>query len=246
MAAEARKSMVVVAAHTGDYVWRCAGAIALHAKLGYRVVVICLSYGERGEAAKLYAEPGMTSARARTLRRIEAEKAAAILGAEIHYFDGDDYLLHTSEDMLDRAVALMRDVQVDVILTHTRDDPGNLDHVVASQFALQARMSAQAVGRAGGKAIGAPEVHGMTIGAPQVYCFEPHQSELCGFKPDTLLDITPVWEQKWAAIQCIGSQPLMWEHYRNMAIQRGSVARGRPRYAEAFQRLFPSTVQELA
>jgi len=187
----------------------------------------------------------MTAGKARDVRRIEAEKAAAILGAEIHFFDGDDYILHTSEAMLDRAVAIMREVQVNVILTHTRDDPGNLDHVVAAQFALQARMSAQAIGRAGGKAIGSPEIHGMTIGAPQVYCFEPHQSELCSFKPDTLLDITPVWEQKWAAIQCIGSQPLMWEHYRNMAIQRGSVARGRPRYAEAFQRIFPSTVGEL-
>jgi len=180
------------------------------------------------------------------MRKIEAEKAAKILGAEIHFSDGDDYILHTSEDMLDRAVAIMRDVQVNVILTHTRDDPGNLDHVVASQFALQARMSAQAVGRTGGKAIGAPEIHGMTIGAPQVYCFEPHQSELCNFKPDTLLDISSVWEQKWAAIQCIESQPLMWEHYRNMAMQRGSVARGRPKYAEAYQRLFPSTVQELS
>ncbi len=38
----------------------------------------------------------------------------------------------------------------------------------------------------------------------------------------------------------------MWEHYRNVAIQRGSVARGRPNYAEAYQRLFPSTVQELS
>jgi len=245
MAVESRKSMVVIAAHTGDYVWRCAGAIALHARLGYRVVVICLSYGERGEAAKLYAEPGMTTGKARFMRKIEAEKAAAILGAETHFFDGDDYILHTNEDMLDKAVAIMREVQVGVILTHTRDDPGNLDHVVASQFALQARMSAQAVGRQGGRAIGSPEIHGMTIGAPQVYCFEPHQSELCSFKPDTLLDITSVWEQKWAAIQCIASQPLMWEHYRNMAMQRGSVARGRPKYAEAYQRLFPSTVQEL-
>lgn len=245
MAGEARKSMVVIAAHTGDYVWRCAGAIALHAKLGYRVVVICLSYGERGEAAKLYTDPAMTSPKARTLRKVEAEKAAAILGAEIHFFDGDDYILHTNEDMLDRAVAIMREVNVNVILTHTRDDPGNLDHVVASQFALQARMSAQAVGRVGGRAIGSPEIHGMTIGAPQVYAFEPHQSELCSFKPDTLLDITSVWERKWAAIQCIGSQPLMWDYYRNVAMQRGAVARGRPQYAEAFQRLFPSTVQEL-
>jgi 4-oxalomesaconate hydratase len=240
-----QKSMVVIVAHTGDFVWRCAGAVALHAKLGYRCVIICLSYGERGEAAKLYSEPGMTQQKARTMRRAEAEAAAEVLGAEIEFFDGDDYVLETNEAMLDRAVAILRDTQANVLITHTRDDPANLDHVTASRFTLQARMSAQAIGRTGGKALGSPEKHGMTIGAPQVYCFEPHQSELCSFKPDTLLDISEVWEKKWAAIQCIKSQPLMWEHYRNVAIQRGAVARGRPQYAEAYQRLFPSTVKQL-
>jgi len=242
---EQQKSMVVIAAHTGDYVWRCAGAIAAHSELGYRTVIICLSYGERGEAPKLYGEPGMTSQKARALRKVEAEKAATILGAEIHFFEGNDYVLRTNEEMLDRAVKIMRDVQVSFILTHTRDDPGNMDHVTAAQFALQARMCAQAVGRTGGQAVGAPEIHGMTIGAPQVYCFEPHQSELSGFKPDTLLDISHVWEKKWRAIQCIESQPLMWDYYKNLAIQRGAVARGRPKYAEAFQRVFPSTVKVL-
>jgi 4-oxalomesaconate hydratase len=62
---------------------------------------------------------------------------------------------------------------------------------------------------------------------------------------DTLLDISEVWEKKWEAIQCITSQPLMWEHYRNVAIQRGAVARGRPACAEAYQRLFPATVPQL-
>lgn len=242
---EPRKSIVVVAAHTGDYVWRCAGAIALHARLGYRVSVICLSYGERGEAARLYVDPAMTQSRARAMRKVEAEKAAKVLGAEIHFFDGDDYILRTDEAMLERAVAIMRDVNVNIILTHTRDDPGNLDHNVAARFALESRMSSQAVGRGTGNAIGSPHLHGMTIGAPQVYSFEPHQSELSSFKPDTLLDITSVWEQKWEAIQCIASQPLMWDYYRNVAEQRGAVARGRPKYAEAFQRLFPTTVQEL-
>jgi 4-oxalomesaconate hydratase len=208
-------------------------------------VIICLSYGERGEAAKLYSEPGMTQQKARVLRREEAEKAASILGAEIEFFDGNDYVLDTNEAMLDRAVAVMRKVQVDFVITHTRNDPANIDHETAARFALQARMSAQAIGRSGGQAIGSPEIHGMTIGAPQVYAFEPHQSELCDFKPDTLLDISDVWEKKWAAIQCVKSQPLMWEHYRNVAIQRGSIARGRPQYAEAYQRMFPSTVKQL-
>ena len=66
---EQKKSLVVIAAHTGDFVWRCAGAVALHTALGYRAVIICLSYGERGEAAKLYSEPGMTQPKARIERR---------------------------------------------------------------------------------------------------------------------------------------------------------------------------------
>ena len=64
------------------------------------------------------------------MRKIEAEKAAKVLGAEIHFFDGDDYILHTNEDMLDRAVAIMREAPAGVILTHTRDDPGNLPSTV--------------------------------------------------------------------------------------------------------------------
>ncbi len=107
-------------------------------------------------------------------------------------------------------------------------------------------MTAQAIGRPGGKVIGSPEIYGMTIGAPQVYAFEPHQSELCNFRLDTLLDISKVWEKKWKAIQCVESQPLMWDYYNNVARQRGATARGQPAYAEAYQRIFPATVSELS
>jgi 4-oxalomesaconate hydratase len=242
---ENKKSVAVIVAHTGDFVWRCAGAIALHAARGDNVVIMCLSYGERGEASKLYVDPSVTPAKARSMRKLEAEKAAKVLGADIEFFDGDDYVLRTDEEMLDRAVATLRRIQVDFILTHTPSDPANIDHVTAHRFTLEARMSAQAIGRAGGKVVGQPEIYGMTIGAPQVYAFEPHQSELCGFKPDTLLDITPVWEKKWAAIQIMESQPLMWEYYNRAAQQRGAIARGQPKYAEAYQRIFPSTVKAL-
>lgn len=48
-----KKTALVVSAHAADFVWRCGGAIALHADLGYDVTVVCLSFGERGESAKL-------------------------------------------------------------------------------------------------------------------------------------------------------------------------------------------------
>ena len=39
------KTGLVITAHPGDFVWRAGGAIALHAKRGMRVKILCLSYG---------------------------------------------------------------------------------------------------------------------------------------------------------------------------------------------------------
>ena len=36
---------LVISAHSADFVWRCGGAIALHAKKGIDVTIVCLSYG---------------------------------------------------------------------------------------------------------------------------------------------------------------------------------------------------------
>ena len=43
-----QKTALVISAHSADFVWRCGGAIALHAEKGYDVTVVCLSYGEKG------------------------------------------------------------------------------------------------------------------------------------------------------------------------------------------------------
>ena len=40
------KTGLVVSAHPGDFVWRAGGAIALHARRGYRVKIVCLAFGE--------------------------------------------------------------------------------------------------------------------------------------------------------------------------------------------------------
>ena len=71
------RTALVVSAHSADFVWRCGGAIALHQEKGYAVTIVCLSYGERGESAKLWRQPGMTLERVKAARRTEAEAAAA-------------------------------------------------------------------------------------------------------------------------------------------------------------------------
>ena len=99
----ANKTALVVSAHSADFVWRAGGAIALHAARGYAVTVICLSYGERGESAKLWRQSGMTLDRVKADRRKETEAAARLLDvADIQFWDLGDYPI-----TLDKLIAHM-------------------------------------------------------------------------------------------------------------------------------------------
>ena len=87
------------------------------------------------------------------------------------------------------------------------------------------------------------------IGAPPVYLFEPHQPEQCNWLPNVLLDISPSWDQKRAAIECMQGQEHLWEYYSRVALQRGAQAARNSesaiRYAEAYEAVFPRVTAEL-
>ena len=240
------KTALVISAHSADFVWRCGGAIALHASLGYEVTVVCLSYGERGESAKLWKQEGMTLERVKVERRAEAENAAKALDVhDIRFFDLGDYPLRVEGENMDRLVDVIRAVQPSFMLSHSQYDPYNTDHMYTTRVALEARMIAQAWGHKPGEKV---------LGAPQLYLFEPHQTERMDWKPDTFLDISPVWDKKRAAIECMTGQEHLWDYYTNVAENRGNHFRrnsggqtgGRKAtHAEGFQSVFPRTVDEL-
>ena len=142
-----KKTALVISAHAADFVWRCGGAIALHASMGYNVTVVCLSFGERGESAKLWKQPGMTLQKVKDARRREAELAAEALGVhQLHAFDLGDYPLEMTRDDKDRLVDVMRDVQPSFMLSHSQYDPYNTDHMLTTQIVLECRSTAQAWG----------------------------------------------------------------------------------------------------
>ncbi|WP_040326212.1 PIG-L deacetylase family protein [Aurantimonas manganoxydans] len=242
----AQKTALVISAHAADFVWRCGGAIALHADKGYAVTVLCLSFGERGESAKLWKKEDMTLQRVKDERRKEAEEAASALGVhDLVCLDLGDYPLEFSRDNKMKIVDVIRRVQPAFMLSHSRYDPYNTDHMNTMQAVLECRMIAQAWGHNPGEKV---------LGAPQLYLFEPHQTEQMGWKPDTFLDITPVWEKKRAAIEAMQGQEHLWEYYTRVAINRanhfkrnsGGQSGGRDcRYAEGFESVFPRTVDEL-
>ena len=243
---DTNKTALVISAHAADFVWRCGGAIALHAEKGYDVTVLCLSFGERGESAKLWKQEGMTLDRVKQVRHEEAQNAAEALGVyDLVCLDMGDYPLDFSRENKMRIVDVIRDVQPAFMLSHSQYDPYNTDHMNTTQVALECRMIAQAWGHNPGEKV---------LGAPQLYLFEPHQTEQMGWKPDTFLDITPVWEKKRAAIECMQGQEHLWDYYTRVAQQRanhfkrnsGGQSGGRDcKFAEGFQSIFPRTVDEL-
>ncbi len=238
----ADRTALVVSAHSADFVWRAGGAIALYASRGWQIEVVCLSFGERGESAKLWLQMGMTLEKVKAARKEEALRAAEVLGvAHMHFFDLGDYPLRVSDEALLKLAGIYRQIRPEFVLTHSLKDPYNFDHPMATHVAQEARIVAQAHGH---------EPESLVLGAPPVFLFEPHQPEQCGWKPQVLLDVTPVWEKKYAAFKVMSAQEHLWNYYERVALQRGSQGarnsdRKSMKYGEAYERVFPQVADEL-
>jgi 4-oxalomesaconate hydratase len=216
--------------------------MALHAARGYAVTVVCLSFGERGESAKVWREPDADLGRVKAVRKAEAERAADALGvADLQFWDLGDYPLRVGDDALYRLADVYRQIRPAFVLSHALRDPYNFDHPLAAHLAQEARVVAQAHGHRPGEAV---------LSAPPVFLFEPHQSEQCDWKPNLLLDITEVWDRKRAAIECMAGQEHLWAYYTDVARRRGNHVRRNGgnkgcEYGEAYVRLFPEVPELL-
>jgi 4-oxalomesaconate hydratase len=235
------KKLLVIGAHSADFVWRAGGTIALTTSQGGSATVVALSYGERGESGALWKEPGQTVENVRRIRHEQASTAAEILGASFRCFDLGDYPLIVSDSAIEQLVELFRELQPDVVITHPPIDPFNPDHPVASQAVQRARLLAAGAGVASAF---------KRITPPDLYFFEPHQPELCEFVPNTFVDITPVMDQKLKAMEVMTAQIYLVGYYTELASRRSNHARRisgdeKIRYAEALQRTLPRVVKSL-
>ena len=234
-------NLLVVGAHSGDFVWRAGGVVAVTTANGGTANVVGLSYGERGESGELWKERGQTEENVKRIRHGEAERAAAVVGASFRCLDFGDYPLEVAGDRLAELVEVIRETKPDVILTHTDRDPFNPDHAVAFFAVERARSLAAGAGVASAFE---------TVTPPALLLFEPHQPELSNFVPTTFVDITNVIEQKRAAMAEMKAQTYLVPYYDQRAGQRGNHARrisgnADVRFAEAFQRVTPQVVSTL-
>lgn len=235
------RRMLVVGAHSADFVWRAAGAIARHTASGGEAIVVALSYGERGESGELWKEPDQTEENVKRIRHGEAQTAATAVGADFKAFDFGDYPLDMSSERVDRLAELMRDFAPHVVITHPEKDPFNPDHPQAFVATARARLLTSGAGVESGFRTAPPS---------EFLVFEPHQPELCGFVPSVYVDITNVMDAKTQAMQSMAAQGYLREYYGQRAEQRANHARKvtgnkEIRYAEAFQRILPNVVSAL-
>jgi len=231
----------VIGAHSADFVWRAGGAVAKAVSLGGVAEVIALSYGERGESGELWKEEGQTVENVKRIRHGEAERAAAHLGASFRCLDLGDYPLEIDAGALVQIAEVIREFAPDILITHTDADPFNPDHPVAHAAVSRARSLAAGAG--------VPSAFA-TVRPPQLFLFEPHQPELCNFRPTVHVDITPVWDQKLAAMGEMRAQQYLQTYYAQRGEQRANHARRAGgeqaiRYAESFQRVTPEVLEQL-
>lgn len=237
--------MLVIGAHSADFVWRAGGALAICTAAGGSGRVIALSYGERGESGELWKQSDaahpQTVENVKRIRHREAERAAEALAADFHCLDLGDYPLQIDAAALEQISDVIREFAPDVLITHTDTDPFNPDHPVAHAAVVRARSLAAGAGVQSALA---------TVKPPELFLFEPHQPELCNFTPTTFVDITPVIEAKVAAMGEMQAQAYLQSYYRERADHRGNHARrasgnAAVRQAEAFQRVIPQVVSAL-
>jgi len=235
--------LLVVSAHSADWVWRSSGTIAKYLAGGAEVYVVCLTYGARGESGPLWKAPGQTTENVKKMRYLESMNAATVLGVtNFEMLDFDDCMLEVSPAILHELNVKLREVRPTAIITHDKCDTTNPDHGFAYDIVNRAvLMSTQAGIESGGLK--------PTKAAP-IYGFEASEPERSGFVPAIYIDITDFFEKKLEAMKCIEAQPDGQFIHTRMNTHRGwqasrTIGDNNIKYVETFTMNVPLVVSEL-
>lgn len=119
-------NILAIGAHPDDVELCCGGTLAKYAKQGHKVFTATTTNGNIGSATL----PMEEIAR---IRKEEARRAAAIIGAEYICLDYDDEMLFEDKQARLAIIDLIRYCKADVIITHNPDDY-NPDHELTSKL----------------------------------------------------------------------------------------------------------------
>jgi LmbE family N-acetylglucosaminyl deacetylase len=124
------RTAIAIAAHPDDIEFMMAGTLCLLREAGYRTHYLNVASGSCGS---LVHKP----AALRSIRRREAKRAAAILGAHFHDSHADDLEIVYSLPLLRALTAVIREVRPTIVLTHSPQDYME-DHTNVCRLAVTA------------------------------------------------------------------------------------------------------------
>ncbi len=190
------KRVLAVGAHPDDLEILCAGTLAKFAQAGVQVVMAVATDGSGGH---MIIPPDELA----QIRKAEAEKAAAVIGAEFIWVGYTDEMIFEDIATRLRFVDVVRAARPDLILTHAPDDY-HPDHRVVSRLVFDASFLS-----------GVPHVKTQLPAHPDVqalYYFDVLTG--INFVPTEYVDITDTFETKRAMLACHDSQ-MTWlkEHH---------------------------------
>lgn len=186
--------ILVIGAHPDDCEIKAGGSAAIWKNLGYTVRFVSVTNGCSGHHK-------MSSADLIVRRRAEAAAAAKVIGIETQVLDFTDGSLEPTLDSRRTIITLIREFNPDLVLTHRPNDY-HPDHRYTSQLVQDAAFSVTVPKIAPG----APALRFNPI----VAYLSDHFQKPIPFKPDIVVGIDSVIEQKVDMIHCHVSQFYEW------------------------------------
>ncbi len=189
------QTALAIFAHPDDIEFVAAGTLLLLQKAGWNIHYLNLSSGNLGSAT-------MAARETRSIRAIEANNAAEILGATWHPPICDDLEIVYDIGLLRQLAATVREVDPQILMTHSPADYME-DHTATCRLALTAAF-------ARGMPNFSTEPHVKHVdSAVTVYHAQPHMNrDPLGevVRPGLFVDISSVMETKRAALSAHESQ----------------------------------------
>jgi LmbE family N-acetylglucosaminyl deacetylase len=194
---------VVIGAHPDDADYGAGGLLALWAKQGCEVTVVCVTEGGAGGF-----DDDVPRERVPALRRQEQEQAAQALGAARCVFLGrSDGLVQADPELRRDLARVLRHVRPEAVVTHAPERDYRFVYLYHPDHLATGAAALAAVYPDARNAFAFPELREEGLEpwvVPQVWLFG-------GPGADTAVDVTDVFEAKLAACEAHASQTPMLE-----------------------------------
>ncbi len=184
----------IIGAHPDDCEFRCGGTSALWAQRGDTVQYVSLTDGRCGHQAM---EPGPLVQR----RRLEADAAAAVAGAQCRVLDIPDGHLEPTLDNRLQVIRLIREFQPDLVITNRPNDY-HADHRYTAQLVQDASFLLIVPNVA-------PEAPALASMPVIAYFWDAFQKPT-PFQADISVDIDRVFDNKLSQLAAHESQFFEW------------------------------------